>query len=81
VLTTGGPWATAYAGIPELRKLNQFCRNDLGGAISIMPGSGVTLDNAKLIIEATGVTEIHGSFQGDMDTIQSVKVSLLQRNK
>ena len=81
VLTTGGPWATAYAGIAELRKLDQFCRNDLGGAISIMPGSGVTLDNAKSIVQATGVSEIHGSFQGDMDTIQSVKVSLLQRNK
>ena len=81
VLTTGGPWASAYAGMTELRKLNQFCQNDLGGAISIMPGSGVTLDNAKVIIENTGVTEIHGSFQGNMDTIRMVKVSLLQHNE
>ena len=32
-----------------------------------MPGAGVTPDNARLILEATGANEIHGSLRSMHD--------------
>lgn len=58
VLTSGGK-STAYEGIPALKELVK----QAGNRISIMPGAGVTEQNAKDIIERTGATEIHGSFK------------------
>ena len=63
VLTTGGRMAdgtiakTAEEGIPALRELVL----QAAGRIIIMPGCGVTNDNARKIIEATGVRELHGT--------------------
>ncbi len=58
VLTSGGA-VTAAEGIPELAALVK----QAAGRIVVMPGSGVTPDNARLILEGTGCTEIHGTFR------------------
>lgn len=58
-LLTSGQCATAEAGIPLLRQLvTQADRR-----IIIMPGAGVTPQNARHILQATGATEIHGSLR------------------
>ncbi len=32
-----------------------------GGAVSVMPGAGITRDNLRAVLEATGATEFHAS--------------------
>ncbi|WP_420413809.1 copper homeostasis protein CutC [Roseibium sp.] len=56
VLTSGAELA-AEQGLPLIRKLVEAA----SGRISIMPGSGVTPENAGKIIQATGVRELHTS--------------------
>lgn len=56
VLTSGGA-ADAFKGREELRHLVERAR----GRITILPGGGVRAHNAAAIVEATGVTELHGS--------------------
>ena len=58
VLTSGGA-ATAIEGSEELAELMK----QAAGRIVIMPGSGVTPENAHRILEKTGCTEIHGTFR------------------
>lgn len=58
VLTSGGA-ATALEGVDKLRELVE----QAGDRITIMAGSGVTPENAALIVEGTGVREIHGTFR------------------
>ncbi len=58
-LLTSGQASTAEAGIPLLRQLVLQAR----GRLIVMPGAGVTPANARLILDATGATEIHGSFR------------------
>lgn len=54
ILTSGGQ-QTAPQGIEKLTELV----NKAGDRISVMPGSGVNLDNIKKIAESTGAKEIH----------------------
>lgn len=63
LLLTSGQAPTAEAGIPLLRQLVEHA----DGRIIIMPGAGVTPDNARLILEATGANEIHGSLRSMHD--------------
>lgn len=58
ILTSGGP-AQAQHGLDNLRKL-QF---ESTGRITIMPGGGVTAENASAILAATGCHQLHGSFR------------------
>lgn len=58
---TSGQARTAEEGIALLREL-VLRGNELG--VSIMPGGGVTPDNARRIIDATGAVEIHASARG-----------------
>lgn len=54
ILTSGGQ-QTAHQGIEKLAELAEKA----GDRISIMPGSGVNLNNIKLIAESTYAKEIH----------------------
>lgn len=56
VLSSGGK-ATAPEGCETLARMVAIA----AGRISVMPGSGVTGDNVRSIIDRTGATEIHGS--------------------
>lgn len=58
-LLTSGQAPTAEAGIPLLRQLVLQSH----GRLIVMPGAGVTPANVRLILDATGATEIHGSFR------------------
>ncbi len=60
VLTTGGA-RSAPAGVDRLRGLI-----DLGTGVDVMPGGGVTEDNAADIVAATGCRSIHGSFSREV---------------
>ncbi|MDD1784212.1 copper homeostasis protein CutC [Enterovibrio sp. ZSDZ35] len=52
---TSGLAKSAALGIDTLKEMVAFTQ----GRLSIMPGAGVSPDNAKLIIESTGAHEIH----------------------
>lgn len=56
-LLTSGQQPTAQQGIPLLRRLCDLA----DGRLIIMPGGGVNTQNARLILDQTGTTEIHGS--------------------
>lgn len=56
-ILTSGTAATAEAGIPMLRQLIK----QAAGRITIMPGCGVSPDNAARIIAESGAVEIHAS--------------------
>lgn len=56
ILTSGGA-DNALLGAVELARLNK----QAAGRITILPGGGVTPENAVEIIRMTGATEIHGS--------------------
>ena len=70
-LLTSGQAATAEDGIPLLKRLvkkaatfepREGC-GVRGNILRIMPGAGVTPENAARIIKETGATEIHGSLR------------------
>ncbi len=63
ILTSGGR-ANAEAGAPMLRKLVLRA----GGAVSLMPGGGVTPENLAVIVRATGAREIHLSGRRDVES-------------
>ena len=56
-ILTSGTRETAEAGIPIIRQLVERA----AGAITILPGGGVTASNIKRILIETGAQEIHGS--------------------
>jgi copper homeostasis protein len=58
ILTSGG-YNTAIEGADVLRRLIEKA----AGRIVVMPGSGVTPDNAAELIDKTGLKEIHGTFR------------------
>lgn len=63
VLTSGGA-ATAEEGIEALRTLVTLAEEltaEHHRALSILPGGGVSHENARRILKATGAGEIHGS--------------------
>jgi copper homeostasis protein len=74
ILTSGGK-QTIMLGTDKVAELVKKA----GDRISIMPGSGVTLDNIKKIVEETGVAEIHLSARslvpGRM-TFRNISVSI-----
>ena len=57
ILTSGGH-KTAFAGKEIIRKLVKT----FGNVIEIMPGSGISSENASKIVKYTSCTQIHGSF-------------------
>jgi len=57
VLSSGGR-PTAIEGRDQLRELVARA----GGRISVMAGSGVTAANLRVLVDHTGVHEVHGSF-------------------
>ena len=63
-LLTSGQSATAEAGIPLLKQLVR----QSNGRIIIMPGAGVSPQNALHILKETGATEIHGSLRANGHT-------------
>jgi len=56
ILTSGGA-QNAFEGRAELRALVEHA----AGRIGILPGGGVRAHNARAILSATGVSELHGS--------------------
>jgi copper homeostasis protein len=58
ILTSGGPLA-AYDGVKQLKRLVLRAR----GRIGILPAGGIHSGNAQELLEATGCTELHGSFR------------------
>jgi copper homeostasis protein len=54
ILTSGGE-PTALQGLASIAELVKAA----GGRISILPGSGIRPDNARRIVEESGVREIH----------------------
>lgn len=83
VLTSGG-YSSAEHGVENLRKLVEYA----AGRIEILPGGGVTPENAKRILDVSGASQIHGSFQRlprlsdkitfDPDRFQQLKTRLNQ---
>lgn len=63
-LLTSGQARTAEEGIPVLKELVAEAKrlSEKGDhTLLIMPGAGVTPDNALVILKETGATQIHGS--------------------
>ncbi|MDR1951274.1 MAG: copper homeostasis protein CutC [Bacteroidales bacterium] len=58
ILTSGGK-NTAIEGVSTLTQLIEKANH----RICIMPGAGITPENAAELIEKTGATEIHGTFR------------------
>lgn len=56
-ILTSGQQPQAVQGIDLLRQLNERA----AGRIIIMPGGGVTPDNARIILDHTGCHEVHAS--------------------
>ena len=63
-ILTSGCAATAEAGIPMLRRLNE----QAAGRIVIMAGGGVNAANVRKIMEETGVMSLHGSCSGRVES-------------
>ncbi|MBV7299045.1 copper homeostasis protein CutC [Enterovibrio paralichthyis] len=66
---TSGLAKRADEGIGTLKEMVAFTQ----GRLSIMPGAGVSPDNAKRIIEQTGVTEIHLSGKTVRNSLMSYR--------
>lgn len=56
-ILTSGTKDTVEAGIPIIRQLVERA----AGAVTILPGGGVTANNIKRILIETGAREVHGS--------------------
>ncbi|MBQ9668191.1 MAG: copper homeostasis protein CutC [Prevotella sp.] len=59
-ILTSGQQPRAEEGIALLRQLRDLS----DGRLIIMPGGGVNTNNARLILDQVGTTEIHGSCSG-----------------
>ena len=58
ILTHGGPAGTPIAdNLDHLRRLIDHA----AGRITILPGGGITYENAEAVAEALGVHEVHGT--------------------
>lgn len=57
ILTSGGT-PSAVDSLDRIRRLVE----QADGRISIMAGSGITADNARCVVQSTGVSAIHGTF-------------------
>ncbi|MGP1392897.1 MAG: copper homeostasis protein CutC [Candidatus Cryptobacteroides sp.] len=56
-ILTSGQAPTAIDGIPLIKELI----NRSGNTLTILPGGGVSPDNARYLLEETGATELHAS--------------------
>ncbi len=68
-ILTSGLMPTAEEGIANLAKLVEKAN----GRISIMPGSGVSPENAAKIVLATGVGEIHASARSSRQSLMEYR--------
>ena len=68
-ILTSGLSPTAEQGIPMLRKLVELS----GRRIEIMPGCGVTPQNAARILRGTGATNIHASAKHTRDSVMAYR--------
>ena len=59
-ILTSGQARSAEEGISALKEYVEYTK----GRLTILPGGGVTPQNAKKILIATGTNEIHGSASG-----------------
>lgn len=71
-ILTSGLQPTAIEGVAMLAQLVK----QAAGRISIMPGSGVKVDNALKILQATGAVEIHSSASSKAES----KMEFLRNN-
>lgn len=63
-ILTSGRASSAEAGIPMLKKLYE----QAAGRIIIMAGGGVNANNARKIMEETGIRSLHGSCSGKVNS-------------
>lgn len=68
-ILTSGQAATAEAGIDLLRMLVEKA----AGKLSIMPGCGVSAQNAYRILHETGAREIHASARGNVESLMKFR--------
>ncbi len=61
-LLTSGQAPSAVEGIPLLARLVQAT----AGRLTILAGAGVSAANYRRIIDEAGVSEVHGSFRGEI---------------
>jgi len=62
-ILTSGQAATALEGAGLIREL----REKAHGRIGLLPGGGITPENAKAVLERTGCTELHASASETVD--------------
>ncbi len=63
-ILTSGQQAAAPDGLELIAELNKLA----GDRIIIMPGSGVRVDNIKMLAQKTGCTEFHSSLRGKINS-------------
>lgn len=68
-ILTSGLMPTAEAGVDNLRELVEAAK----GRIIIMPGSGVSPENAAYIINKVGTTEIHASARSQRPSLMQYR--------
>jgi len=76
VLTSGGA-ATASEGTDELRAMVRRA----GDRLTIVAGGGVRANNARTIVERTGVTELHARCGGDAARIRGIVDAVSTANR
>jgi copper homeostasis protein len=76
ILTSGG-YATAIEGADIIRQLIEKA----GDRIVIMPGSGITPENAGELIRTTGLKEMHGTFRSRQASAMQYKNAKMNRQK
>jgi copper homeostasis protein len=74
ILTSGG-YDTAIEGAEVIRQLIEKA----GSRIAIMPGSGITPENAAELIQKTGLREMHGTFRSRVESKMQYRSPLLSR--
>ena len=74
ILTSGG-YDTAIEGAEVIRKLIEKA----GERIIIMPGSGITPENAAGLIQKTGAKELHGTFRSRFPSSMQYRNEKLSR--
>ena len=80
ILTSGGAGQTAKVtdgtNLATLRSYRAHAAQ-LERPITVMPGSGLTVENLLSVVDATGAAEVHGSFEGGSAVEAVVKLLLL----
>lgn len=74
ILTSGG-YDTAIDGVEIIRELTEKAN----GRIIIMPGSGITPENAGEIIQKTCLKELHGTFRSRVPGLMQYRNTHLSR--